>query len=108
MIPGTAGPKVYYKNAKTSLLPSNYYGLFDVADENHAAIYGPDPTDPTRPVRSQIQSFESITIDGDKLSVISYEMDQNIKDEKGVAQPYIIDTFGILKTEGKVKCNDNF
>jgi len=108
LIPGTAGPKVYYKNAKTSLLPSNYYGLFDVADENHAAVYGPDPTDPTRPVRSQIQNFESVTIDGDKLSVISYEIDQNIKDEKGVAQPCIIDTFGILKTEDKVKYNDNF
>jgi len=104
LIPGTAGPKVYYKNPKISLLPSNYYGLFDVADENHAAIYGADPTDATRPVRSQIQNFESITVDDDKLSVISYEIDQNIKDAKGVAKPYIIDTFGILKTKEKAKC----
>lgn len=101
LIPSTAGPKVYYKNTKTSLLPANYYGLFDVADESHAAIYGPDPADATRPLRSQIQNFEGITISGDKLSVISYEIDQNKKDKKGIAQPYIIDTFGIVKSKGQ-------
>jgi len=108
LIPATAGPKVYYKNTETSLLPTNYYDLFDVADESHAAVYGPDPTNPTRPVRSQIQNFESITIDGDKLSVISYEIDQNIKDKKGVAQPYIIDTFGILKDNDNDSNNGHF
>jgi len=84
-------------------LPANYYSLFDIVDENHVAIYGPDPTDATRPVRSQIQNFESIKIDGNKLSVISYEIDQNKKDAQGVAQPYIIDTFGISKpTSAKI------
>jgi len=103
LIPATAGPKVYYKNKNTSLLPANYYSLFDIVDENHVAIYGPDPTDATRPVRSQIQNFESIKIDGNKLSVISYEIDQNKKDAQGVAQPYIIDTFGISKpTSAKI------
>jgi len=98
LIPATAGPKVYYKNTKTSLLPLNYYSLFDVADENHAAIYGPDPADATRPARGNIQNFESITINNDKLSVISYEIDQNKKDITGVALPYVIDTFGIIKS----------
>ena len=107
LIPGTAGPKVYYKNQETSLLSTNYYGLFDVADENHAGIYGPDPTDATRPIRSQIQNFESITINGDKLSVVSYEIDQNKKDANGIAQPYIIDTFGILKPLVKNNCGNN-
>ena len=90
LIPSTAGPKVYYKN-KT--IDSSYYNLFDVADESHAAPYGPDPGDATRPLRSQIQNFESITIDGSKLSVISYEIDQS-KDD---AKPYVIDSFGITK-----------
>ncbi len=71
LIPSTAGPKVYYKNTKISD-PSNssyvpgYFDLFEVADEHHAAVYGPDPGDPSRPVRGQIQNFESITIDGSK------------------------------------------
>ena len=115
LIPSTAGPKVYYKNknmaptdagdlADWRALPKNYYGLFDVADESHAAIYGPDPNDPERPLRGLIQNFESITIDRDKLSVISYEIDQNKKDAKGIAQPYIIDTFGISKSNLKTKC----
>ena len=90
LIPNTAGPKVYYKNPK---MPSSYYDLFDRAEENHSAIYGADPNDSGRPVRSQIQNFESISIDKDKLSVISYEIDQN----KNNAQPYVIDTFGISK-----------
>lgn len=92
LIPNTAGPKTYYRN--TSIDPS-YFNLFDVADENHAAIYGPeDPANPTdRPKRSMIQNFSSISIDKDKLSVVSYEIDQ----AKNNAQPYVIDTFGISK-----------
>lgn len=90
LIPGTAGPKVYYKN---KIIDPSYFNLFDVADENHAAVYGPDPSDPTRPVRNQIQNFESIKVDGKLLTVVSYEIDQS----KNNAQPYIIDQFGIAK-----------
>lgn len=90
MIPATAGPKVYYKNTK---MDDTYYSLFNVADENHAAKYGPDPSDSTRPLRSQVQNFVGITIDGDKLTAVSYEIDQNIDGGK----PYIIDQFGIKK-----------
>ena len=39
LIPATAGPKVYYKNQDPKLGEA-YYNLFEVADENHAAIYG--------------------------------------------------------------------
>lgn len=92
LIPATAGPKTYYRNKK---IDPSYYDLFEVADENHAAVYGPEPSDPSRPVRSQIQNFESITIDGEKLSVVSYEIDQS----KNNGQPYIIDKFGIIKTD---------
>lgn len=108
LIPGTSGPKVYYKNTKLTLLPPNYYHLFDVSDESHAAAYGPDPTSVTRPVRNIIQNFESIIIDNNKLTVISYEIDQNKKDAAGIAQPYIIDTFGILKTEASHDCHRGF
>lgn len=94
MIPSTAGPKVYYKNKK---LDSSYYNLFEVANEHSAAKYGSDPNDPKRPVRSQIQNFVEINIDGKKLSAIAYEIDQNINN----AKPYVIDTFGILKTNVK-------
>ncbi|GAB6991140.1 S-layer homology domain-containing protein [Paenibacillus pini] len=90
MIPATAGPKVYYKNTK---IDPTYYDLFDVADENHAAKYGPDPSDSSRPKRSQVQNFVGITIDGDKLTAVSYEIDQNVDG----AKPYIIDQFGIVK-----------
>jgi alkaline phosphatase len=92
LIPNTAGPKVYYKN-KT--IDPSYYDLFEVADEHHAAVYGPDPSDPSRPVRSQIQNFEGITIDDNKLTVVSYEIDQ----DKNNAEPYIIDQFGISKVD---------
>lgn len=92
LIPATAGPKTYYRNTK---IDPSYYNLFDVADESHSAIYGPDLSDPSRPVRGQIQNFEGITIDGEKLSVISYEIDQN----KDNGQPYIIDKFGIIKAD---------
>ena len=93
LIPGAAGAKVYYKS-KT--IDPSYFNLFDNADENHAAQYGPDPNDTTRPERGQIQTFESITVDGGKLSVISYEIDQN----KNNAQPYVMETFGIEKQSG--------
>jgi 3',5'-cyclic AMP phosphodiesterase CpdA len=53
VIPATAGPKVYYKSAK---MPAEYYDLFAVADENHAAPYGADPDDASRPVRGAIQT----------------------------------------------------
>jgi phosphodiesterase/alkaline phosphatase D-like protein len=92
MIPSTAGPKVYYKNQSESLGDA-YYNLFEVADESHGAKYGPDPNDPRRPMRSQVQNFVGITIDGNKLSAITYEIDQN----KDNAKPFIIDAFGILK-----------
>jgi predicted phosphodiesterase len=90
VIPNTAGPKVYYKNKK---LGADFYDLFEVADEHHAAVYGPDPGDAGRPVRSQIQNFMGITIDGDKLTAVVYEIDQR----KDKAKPYVIDRFGILK-----------
>lgn len=92
LIPATAGAKVYYKNQKPEL-GSAYYNLFEVADENHAAIYGPDPDDNRRPIRGIIQNFVGITINKDKLTAISYEIDQN----KNNAKPYIIDQFGIIK-----------
>jgi acid phosphatase type 7 len=92
LIPATAGPKVYYKNQEP-VLGEAYYNLFEVADENHAAIYGPDPSNNSRPVRGQIQNFVGITIDKDKLTAVSYEIDQN----KNNAEPYIIDQFGIIK-----------
>ncbi len=96
LIPNTAGAKVYYKN-KT--IDPGYFDLFEVADEHHAAVYGPDPSDPSRPVRSQIQNFEDITIDGDRLTVVSYEIDQS----RYNAEPYIIDQFGIIKDESVPK-----
>ncbi|MGZ9869992.1 fibronectin type III domain-containing protein [Priestia endophytica] len=92
LIPATAGPKVYYKN-QDPVLGEAYYNLFEVADENHAAIYGPDPSDNKRPVRGQIQNFVGITINKDKLTAVTYEIDQN----KNNAEPYIIDQFGIIK-----------
>ena len=104
LIPATAGPKVYYKNTKISD-PTNssyvpgYYDLFDVADENHAAVYGPDPDDASRPMRAMVQNFEGITIDDNRLTVVSYEIDQGdlIDHDINKADPYIIDQFGIEK-----------
>lgn len=94
MIPSTAGPKVYYKNTD-ELLGDAYYRLFDRAEEHHAAIYGPDPDKNDRPKRSQIQNFVGITVDGNKLTAVTYEIDQNKND----AAPYIVDQFGIMKEE---------
>ncbi|WP_339205632.1 S-layer homology domain-containing protein [Paenibacillus sp. FSL K6-3182] len=94
MIPATAGPKVYYKNVKPALGEA-YYNLFERAEENHAAKYGPDKNDSTRPVRGQVQNFVGITIDGNKLTAVTYEIDQTLND----AKPFIVDQFGIVKKE---------
>jgi predicted phosphodiesterase len=90
VIPATAGAKVYYKNVD---MPAEYYDLFAVADENHAAPYGADPDDASRPVRGAVQNFMGITIDGDRLTAVTYEIDRNKDPEK----PYIVDQFGITK-----------
>jgi hypothetical protein len=90
LIPGTAGPKVYYRNKK---IDPSYYDLFAVADENHAAAYGPDPKDASRPVRSQIQNFVGVTIAGKKLTAKVWEIDQS----KDGGKPFVIDTFSITK-----------
>lgn len=90
LIPGTAGPKVYYRNKK---IDPAYYNLFAVADENHAAVYGPDPADTSRPLRGVIQNFAVFTVEGKKLTAVVYEIDQ----KKNSGQPYVIDRFGIIK-----------
>ena len=90
VIPSTAGPKVYYKNPE---MPAEYDDLFEVADEHHAAAYGADPEDASRPVRGAIQNFMGVTIDGNKLTAVTWEIDQNKKPET----PYIVDQFGIIK-----------
>ncbi|WP_246310925.1 S-layer homology domain-containing protein [Paenibacillus xylanilyticus] len=92
LIPATAGPKVYYKN-QDPVLGDAYYSLFERAEENHAAQYGADPNDDRRPKRGQIQNFVGITIDGNKLTAVTYEIDQNKND----AKPFIIDQFGMIK-----------
>ncbi|OMD65195.1 hypothetical protein BSK48_23760 [Paenibacillus odorifer] len=92
LIPATAGAKVYYKNMKPELGDA-YYNLFEVANENTAAKYGPDPSDATRPKRGQVQTFVGITVDAGKLTAVSYEIDQNIND----AKPYVLEEFGIIK-----------
>lgn len=89
MIPATSGPKVYFKNAK---IDPKYYELFEKAEENSAAKYGTDPSDPSRPPRSIIQTFVKFTVDGKKITAFVYEIDK----KKG-GDPYIIDTFGIIK-----------
>ncbi|MEF3354023.1 S-layer homology domain-containing protein [Paenibacillus sp. GYB006] len=94
VIPATAGPKVYYKN-KSEELGDSYYRLFEKAEEHHAAIYGPDPDKNDRPKRSQVQNFVGITIDGDKFTAVTYEIDQN----KNEAKPFIVDQFGIIKKD---------
>ncbi|MTT31398.1 phosphohydrolase [Terrilactibacillus sp. BCM23-1] len=92
-IPATSGPKVYYKN-QDPILGEAYYNKFELAEENHAAKYGSDPEDSSRPVRGAIQNFASVTIDENRLTVVSYEIDRN----KGM-EPYIIDQFGIEKKD---------
>ena len=91
LIPATAGAKTYYRNKKAG--PA-YYSLFELADESHAAVYGPDPKAPSRPMRARIQNFTGITVDGQKLTAVSYEIDQS----SNSGRPYIIDQFGIVKS----------
>lgn len=90
IIPGTAGPKTYYRNKK---MDAGYWELFAMADENHAAAYGPDPKDASRPVRGQVQHFLAITVDAKKVTVNAYEIDQ----AKNKAQPFVMDTFTLTK-----------
>lgn len=90
MIPSTAGPKVYYKNTE---IGQEYYSLFETADEHSAAQYGADQNDSSRPVRGQIQNFVEFSIDGNKLTGIVYEIDQNKND----GEPYILDSFGMIQ-----------
>lgn len=92
LIPATAGPKVYFKNQKPEL-GDRYYDLFERAEENHAAKYGFDGDRTDRPKRGQVQNFVGITIDGNKLTAVTYEIDQNLNN----AEPFIIDQFGIIK-----------
>ncbi|WP_339317493.1 S-layer homology domain-containing protein [Paenibacillus sp. FSL R10-2734] len=92
LIPATAGAKVYYKNMKPELGEA-YYNLFEVANENTAAKYGADPSDATRPMRGQVQTFVGITVDAGKLTAVSYEIDQRVND----AKPYVLEEFGIVK-----------
>ncbi|MEC0226579.1 metallophosphoesterase [Paenibacillus alba] len=88
LIPAAAGAKVYFKNTK---LDETYLNLFERAEENHAKKYG----DTTTKARGQVQNFVGVTIDGNKMTAVSYEIDKNINN--GV--PFIIDQFGIVKNE---------
>ena len=92
VIPATAGPKVYYKNKE---IDPSYYDLFEVAEEHSAAKYGNDDGNDSRPKRSQVQNFVEFNVDGNKLTGITYEIDQNINNGK----PFVVDTFGIIKDE---------
>lgn len=99
MIPATAGAKAYYKNKK---IDPAYFNLFEVADENHAGKYGNEPGyegEKARPVRGAIQNFVGITIEGRKLTAVTYEIDRVKQPDKDDVKPYIIDTFGIKKED---------
>lgn len=89
LIPSTAGPKVYYR-AKD--MPTSYFDVFAKADEHAASIYGPDASDNSRPVRGMIQNFVAFTINGKKLTAVTYQIDQGKTKE-----PTIVDQFGITK-----------
>jgi len=106
VIPGTSGPKVYYKNNDRDrngdlIVGNDYYDKFDWAEENRAAVYGPAAGDSSRPERSLIQNFMAITIDGDTLSAITYEIDRGGYYSPNDT-PYIIDTFGIVKNDALI------
>ena len=79
----------------------SHYNLFEVADEHSAAKYGTDAGNDSRPKRSQVQNFVEFNVDGNKLTGITYEIDQNINN----GEPFVIDTFGIIKDENNK--NDN-
>ena len=91
LIPNTAGPKVYYR-AKD--MPASYFSVFAKADEHAASIYGPDPSDNSRPVRGMIQNFVAFTVNGKKLTAVTYQIDQGKTKE-----PVIVDQFGITKSK---------
>ena len=80
LTPGTAGTKHYYQNAGLS---QSYLNLFDVAD-------GPYKGDPD--INNQ-ETFVTVTIDGNMLTAIAYQMSKTINN----GTPYIIDQFGIKK-----------
>ncbi|MDP3178164.1 MAG: metallophosphoesterase, partial [Spirochaetaceae bacterium] len=90
VIPSTAGPKTYFRNRK---IDPSYYELFSVADEHHAAKYGPDPADGSRPLRGAVQNFMSLSVDERKIVVVAYEIDAKIEGGK----PFVIDQFGLEK-----------
>ena len=90
VIPATAGPKTYYRNKR---IDPSFFKLFTVADEHHAAKYGPDKADPSRLLRGTVQNFMGVKIEGKKLTATVYEMDAIA----GGGTPFIIDQFGITK-----------
>ncbi len=90
LIPGAAGRKVYYRNKNA---PPGYYDLFDSAEETRAAVHGSDSGSSKNPAQGLVQNFTVITINGSRLTAVSYEIDQT----RGDARPYIIDQFGIVK-----------
>lgn len=90
LIPATAGAKVYYRNKR---VPAGYFDLFEVAGESGAAAHGPDPKNPKNPPRGMVQNFTAVTIDGGRLTAVSYEIDQKANG----ARPFIIDQFGLIK-----------
>jgi 3',5'-cyclic AMP phosphodiesterase CpdA len=90
LIPNTAGAKVYRRNAR---IAPDYFSLFDVAGEQPAALSGPNPRRRHGSGRGRIQNFIGITVERDRLTALTYEIDQN----KNNAKPYISDRFGIIK-----------
>lgn len=77
-----------FKNKKEQLGDA-YFNLFERAEESHAAKYGSTPNQ----MKGQVQNFVGITVDGHKLTVVAYEIDQNLNN----AEPFIIDQFGIVR-----------
>ncbi|WP_138752557.1 S-layer homology domain-containing protein [Paenibacillus sinopodophylli] len=90
LIPATAGAKVYKKNTKPQLGDA-YFDLFERSEESHSQKYANTPAG----VTGQVQNFVGITVDGGKLTAVTYEIDQNLND----AKPFIIDQFGIVKQQ---------
>lgn len=90
LIPGTAGAKVYKKNTKAQLGDA-YFNLFERSEENHSQKYADTPAG----TKGQVQNFVGISVNGSKLTAVTYEIDQNINN----AEPFIIDQFGIVKEE---------
>lgn len=91
LIPATAGAKVYDRNKNEG---PEYYDLFERAEEQHAAAHGRDPKRPENPVRGYVQDFTAVTIDGRRLTAVSYEIDKT----RDGGRPFVMDRFGILKS----------